>query len=49
MKNIILAPFKWIYFGIRGFLAFILRNLFGCMVVYPKKPKYILRKKKNGK
>lgn len=32
-------PFKYIGYGIRNSLAFILRNCFNCIVVYPKTTK----------
>lgn len=55
MKTIlktIFAPFRCIAWLIREVLAFILRNCFNCMVVYPRMPKYeftVIRKKKHGK
>lgn len=33
----LLTPFRFIGYGIRNSLAFILRNCFNCMVIYPKK------------
>lgn len=53
MKKVILAPFRSLAWLIREILAYILRNFFGCMVVYPKKSKYTLKtksiKKREGK
>lgn len=40
----LLTPFRYIGHGIRNSLAFILRNCFNCMVIYPKK-----KGKKNAK
>ena len=40
----LLTPFRFIGYGIRNILAFILRNCFNCMVIYPKK-----KGKKNAK
>lgn len=44
-KNKLLLPFRYIGFGVRNALAFILRNCFDCMVVYP----LIKKGKKNAK
>jgi len=50
--KIISAPFKGVAWLIREVLAFILRDFYGCMVVYPRMPRYefnVIRKKKHGK
>lgn len=44
LLSTLLTPFRFIGYGIRNSLAFILRNCFNCMVIYPKK-----KGKKNAK
>lgn len=36
-EEMTINPFRYIGYGIRNSMAFILRNCFNCMVIYPKK------------